>query len=208
TAVPKQCTGTTFCYFNAAGTDIRPEDALYASTRALSNYDTKALNGLGYNSTTCGGDGLAIGSKIGCPIYTSMGTGSKFLVSTFKLSGTDTIASGVVPASTTLSVGLSPVMVLVNNGDATGFGRKSGTNYVFTNINREVLSQVFQGNLQNTDDLLSTAASAGASSGPALQVIQREVLSGTYNTFEFTGVRTLTGSGRILAAKVLNTIVT
>ncbi len=206
-SVPKQCTGTTYCYFNAAGTDIRPEDALYATSRALSTYDTKSLNGLGYNASNCGGDGLAA-SKIGCPIYTSVGTGSKFYVSTFKLSGTDPISSGTVPTSTTLSVGYSPIVVVVNNQDTAGFGRKSGGNYVFTNINREVLSQVFQGNLQNTDDLLSTAATAGASAGPNLQVVQREPLSGTYNTFEFTGVRTLTGSGRTLAAKVAGTNVT
>jgi ABC-type phosphate transport system substrate-binding protein len=208
TSVPKQCTGTTNCYFNAAGTDIRPEDALYATTRALSNYDTKSLNGLGYNSASCGGDGLATASKIGCPIYGAMGSGSKFFVSTFKLTGTDPIASGTVPASTTIPVGYAPQLVIVNNSDATGFGRKSGANYVFTNINREVLSQVFQGNLQNTDDLLSTGATAGASTGPKIQVIQREVLSGTYNTFEFTGVRTLYGSGRTLAVRVANTNVT
>ena len=208
TSVPSHCASGVYCYFNAAGTDIRPEDALYASTRALSNYDSKALNGLGYNATSCGGDGGSPSGKVGCPIYTAMGSGSKFYVSAFKLSGTDPIASGTVPASTTLPVGYSPILVIVNNGDTAGFGRTSGSNYVFTNINREVLSQVFQGNLHNTDDLLTTGATAGASSGPAIQVVQREPLSGTYNTFEFTGVRTLSGSGRILAVSKANSNVT
>ena len=198
TSVPPQCAAGVYCYFNAAGTDIRPEDALYAFTRALSNYASSNLNGLGYNSTSCGGDGLSPSGKVGCPIYSALGTGSKFYVSTFKLSGADPIASGTVPAFTTIPVGASPVLVIVNNQDAAGFGKTSGGNYVFTNINREILSEVFQGNLTLTNDLLSTTASAGHSGQP-IQVIQREIPSGTYNTFEFTGVRTLSGSGRTLA---------
>ena len=198
-SVPPQCASGVYCYFSAAATDIRPEDALYASTRALSNYDSKSLKGLGYNSSQCGGDGLAT-SLVGCPIYSSMGSGSKFFVSKFKLTGADPIATGTVPQSVTLSVGASPVVVFVNNQDTAGFGKKSGGNYVFKNINKEVLSEVFQGNLTRTDDLLTTGATAGARSGQPIQVIIREPLSGTYNTFEFTAVRTLAGSGRVIAA--------
>ncbi len=206
TTAPSYCASGVFCYFNAAATDIRPEDALYGTTRALSNYDTKSLNGLGYNSTGCGGDGLAT-SHVGCTIYTSQGTGSKFNVLTFKLSGTDPISSGSIPPSTTLTVGASPVVVLVNNADTSGFGATSGGNYVYTNINRYTLSQVFQGNLGRTTDLLTTGASA-TPNGVPIQVIQREPLSGTYNTFEFTGVRSLTGSGNPLAVKTANVNVT
>jgi len=199
-SAPSYCASGVYCFFNAGATDIRPEDALYATTRALSNYDSKSLKGLGYNSAQCGGDGLSSGSKIGCPIYSAMGTGAKFYVSAFKLTGSDPIASGAVPASQTLSVGASPQLVIVNDEDSTGFGRKSGGNYVFTNINREILSEVFQGNLIRTDDLLSTSATANTKVGQPIQVIYREPLSGTYNTFEFTGVRTLYGSGRTIAA--------
>ena len=205
TTAPSYCASGVFCYFNAAATDIRPEDALYGTTRALSNYDTKSLNGLGYNSTGCGGDGLSPSGHVGCPIYSAQGTGSKFNVITFKLTGSDPLASGTIPPSQTLSVGASPVVVLVNNQDASGFGAKSGSNYVYTNINRYVLSQVFQGNLGRTTDLLTTAAS-GTPTGVPIQVVQREPLSGTYNTFEFTGVRTLSGSGNPIAAKTATTV--
>ncbi|HYM75154.1 MAG TPA: hypothetical protein VE377_04180 [Candidatus Dormibacteraeota bacterium] len=194
-SAPSWCASGVFCYFNAAATDIRPEDALFASTRALTTYDSKALKGLGYNALGCGGTS----NLIGCPIYSSMGTGSKFYVSSFKLSGSDPIASGSVPASVTLPVGASPIVVFVNNQDTAGFGATSGSNYVFTNINRETLSEVFQGNLGHTGDLLTTSASTSATGQP-IQVIQREPLSGTYNTFEFTGVRTLSGSARTPAA--------
>ena len=206
-SAPSYCASGVFCYFNAAATDIRPEDALYATTRALSNYDTKSLNGLGYNSTGCGGDGLTPSGKVGCTIYTSQGTGSKFNVITFKLSGTDPISSGSIPASETLSVGAAPVLVFVNNGDASGFGSLSGSNYVYTNINRFTLSQVFQGNLSRTTDLLTSGAST-TPGGVPIQAIVREPLSGTYNTFEFTGVRTLTGSGNPIAVKTVNVNVT
>jgi len=199
TSVPPQCASGVYCYFSAGATDIRPEDALYATTRALSNYDSKSLKGMGYNSAQCGGDGLAT-SLVGCPIYSAMGTGAKFYVSKFKLTGADPIALGIVPQSVTLSIGASPLVVFVNNQDAAGFGKKSGGNYVFKNINKEVLSEVFQGNLTRTDDLLTTGATAGARSGKPIQVILREPLSGTYNAFEFTAVRTLGGSGRTIAA--------
>lgn len=212
---PTYCGGGTtatdyYCYFNAAATDIRPEDALYAVTRALSNYDTKELNGLGYNSTNCGGDGLAV-SKVGCPIYTAQATGSKFFASTFKLSGTDPIASGTVPAYTTIPIGASPIVVFVNNADtsATGFGATSSGNYVFTNIDRNTLSHVFTGQLSRTTDLLTTAANTTAlAGGQPIQVVQREPLSGTYNTFEFTGVRTISGGLSSAAVFTNNTNIT
>ncbi len=203
---PTYCGGGTlnsdvYCYFNAAATDIRPEDALYGTTRALAAYDTKALNGLGYDSTACGGDGTG---EFGCPIYTSMATGSKFYVVNFKLVGSDPISLGTIPAFTTIPTGISPVVVFVNNADSSGFGT-GAPSYAYTNINRMILSQVFQGNLSRTTDLLTSGA-AIPGAGKPIQVVQREPLSGTYNTFEFTGVRTLSGSAATPAVKSTNNI--
>ncbi len=213
TTAPAYCASGVFCYFNVAATDIRPEDALYGTTRALSNYDTKSLNGLGYNSSGCGGDGLLTNSHVGCAIYGAMGTGSVFHVAAFKISGSDPISSGAIPASQTFSVGASPLVVFVNNQDTTnspttyniGFGAKNGSNYVFTNINRYMLSQVFQGNVPYTVDLLNNmkpyAPLSPTGTPTPIQVVQREMLSGTYNAFEFTGVRVLLGSGNPLAVR-------
>ncbi len=185
-----------YCYFNAAGTDIRPEDAYIATTRALTTIDTVGhLTGLGYNAAACGGDGLAAGSKIGCPFYDSFGGNKVFNTLLFKLTGTDPIGGGTVPTTVTFDVGAAPILVLVGNGDTTasqGFGAVNGSGqYVFNNINRQVLAQVFSGRTHCTTDLLST----GAGVGKPIQVVQREALSGTYNTFEYTAVRTITGSG-------------
>jgi hypothetical protein len=213
-----------YCYFNAAGTDLRPEDALYAVTRALTAYNGKtypntsvgtgALTGLGYGT----GAGCATGTAmVGCGIEDSFLNGSTtpavFNVVTFKLSGTDPIAGGTIPAYTTLSVGAAPIVAIVGNGDTSTFGFGStysdasgNTNYTFNNINRQTLAQVFSGYTYCTGDLLSNGAAA-ANAGEPIQVIEREPLSGTYGVFEFTAVRTLAGSAnpaQITTAPVSN----
>jgi hypothetical protein len=183
-----------YCYFNAAHTDIRPEDGLFASTRALSSYNTtNGYSGLGYNQTACGATGT--GAKtVGCPIYDSFDQGKVFYPLNFAISGNDPYTAKAVPAFTTIPLGLSPVIVFVNNQSTgtLGFGSTSGGNYVFTNINRTVLGNVFGGTDSCTGDLLTSNTFQGA--GSPIQVVLREPLSGTYNTFEFTGVKTLTAS--------------
>jgi hypothetical protein len=187
--------GGYWCYFNAGATDIRPEDALYATTRALSSYNTtNGLAGLGYNQSTClaGTNGTTVAQQ-GCPILDSFGGNKYFNVLNFKLTGTDPITLATLPTYTTISAGASPIVVFVANADSTstlGFGKTSGGNYTFNNINRAVLSQIYNGTLHCTGDLLPTFAGPGK----PIQVVNREPLSGTYNTFEFTGVRTLAGS--------------
>jgi hypothetical protein len=191
---PSKAGSGQYCYFNAAGTDIRPEDAYIATTRALTTIPTNGhLTGLGYNDAACGGDGLATGSKIGCPFYDSFGGSKVFNTLLFKMSGTDPIGGGAIPSVTSFDVGAAPVVVFVGNGDTTagkGFGATVNGHYTFTNIDRQILAQVFQGRTHCTTDLLTTAPTVGK----PIQVVQREALSGTYNTFEYTGVRTLGGS--------------
>ena len=182
-------TTTKWCFFNAGHADIRPEDTLYATTRALSAYNsTNGLSGLGYDGT-CGSQT----TKIGCPIYESFGKGGVFNVLDFALTGVDPISGAAVPGYTTLNIGAVPVVVFVNDSDSSGFGA-GAPNYTVTNINRKVLAGYYDGTFSCTGDL-SPALGGGA--GKPVQVIQREPLSGTYNTFEFTAVRTLTGSASV-----------
>jgi len=204
-------TSQYYCYFNAAGTDLRPEDALFAVTRALTAYDgftypsTKVgagtLTGLGYGA---GAGCSTCTSTVGCGIEDSFLNGSTssavFNVVTFKISGTDPIASGTIPSYTTLSLGAAPILPIVGNSDTSSYGfgntytdAAGNTNYIFHNINRQVLAQVFSGYTYCTGDLLPTGAGTG-DAGEPIQVIEREPLSGTYGVFEFTAVRTLTGS--------------
>ena len=184
-----------YCSFNAAGTDIRPEDALYAVTRALSAYNTtNSLSGLGYSETGCGANS-SFPTQIGCPIYDAFGQKKVFNVLNFALSGSDPIAKGTEPPITTLSVGASPVVVFVNNGDTSNFGSTAtdaygNTTYVYHDILDKLVSLYFDGTLSCSGDMLT----GGAGAGVPVQIVQREPLSGTCNTFEFTGVRTSYGS--------------
>jgi hypothetical protein len=217
-----------WCYFNYGASDERPEDNLFMATRALSSIPTGGLTGLGYNNSAClaGTDPGATPAEQGCPIVDAFGQNSYFNVLSYKLSGTDPIGSGTIPAYSSLRMGSVPILVFVNNADSSntlGFGAtyndsNGHSHYTFTNINRAVLSDVFQGTLNCTGDLLpgtpgpgNNVYDSGSIAGPPpgagepMQVIVREVLSGTYTAFEYTGVRTLGGSSNAATSKPTNT---
>jgi len=204
-------TAKFWCYFNAAGTDIRPEDALYATTRGLASYNGivppathgGTLTGLGYGANSAGCSGGT--AEVGCGFSDSFNQGSVFNVVNFKLSGTDPISSGTLPSYTTLSVGLAPVVIIAGNEDSANLGHtytdgSGNKNYTYNNINRETLAQIFSGYVGCVGDINNQAAGANA---VPLQVVERESLSGTYNTFEFTGVRTYLG-GPLLSTATPN----
>ena len=189
-------TTTTPAPFNAAPTDLRAEDMLFATTRALTTLDTAKLAGLGYNQTACGANSTA---TVGCIVFTSFSSSKYFNVIKYAISGKDPVTAGTIPKFTTLTTGAAPVLVFVGNGDTSSVGFGAGLDAlgngtpVFTNINKQVLASLFQGRLGRTTDLLPNLPVVPGT-GAAIQSVQREVLSGTYNTFEFNGVRTLAGS--------------
>jgi hypothetical protein len=109
-AIGTSSKGTGDVHVNVAFTDLRPEDALYATTRALGKLNTTTWSGLGYIGPT---------SNIGAPIYTAQGTGTSATPVKFALSGkADPITKIVVPAYTTIPVGAEPVIFVLNNGGA------------------------------------------------------------------------------------------
>ena len=220
-------TSNFWCYFNAAGTDIRPEDAFWATQRLIVNAVASGMTGLDYNNSNCtigsGGPGSQTAS---CQIYDSFGQKGTFNALKFNITGKDPyVAAATVPGYTTLSVGASPVLVGVANADTSGFGKtytdvNSKTVYLFDNILRKKLAFIFEGSTYCTGDILPGAPLAcegtdskgnsipygcGYGSGAALQVVHREPLSGTYNTFEFTGVRSMTGSYNSATSKLSTT---
>ena len=193
---------TAYCYFNVAHTDIRPEDGLFATTRALSSYSTtNGMAGLGYNQAVCGSTGT--GAKVvGCPIYDSFKKGAVFFPNSFSFK-TDPYTGATVPGYTTLSIGAAPELVFVNNADTAGFGATNPDgSYLHQNINRKVLAHVFDGTDSCTGDVLTSAPTPDlyggtvGGAGQPIQAVIREPLSGTYNTFEFNAVRDLTGSAQ------------
>jgi hypothetical protein len=151
--------------FNAAPSDIRPEDALFATNRALASL---ASGGLGYGP-----------GPVGATIETSTGSGRSAQVVDYAISGSDPITGTGVPAYTSVNVGAQVQVVLVNSTNtASGHLGNSGQ---FKNVDRFVLAKVLDGTLGLTRDL-TTAAGLPA---VALKVLEREPLSGTWNTMEF-----------------------
>jgi len=196
------CTTVTGTTMNIAFSDIRPEDAQYATYRALS---TRTYNGAGttaanptyFSSTNLGygnwNNPYDAGSTpvlSGTSILSSFSTTASTPTYFEQVPGAqDAITGQHVGQYATFPVGAVPIIIAVSNTDTTantGLGNGVPGNYLVKNINRFTESYVVDGVLSRTRDITGVA---GAASVP-LQVITREPLSGTYNTFEFTVPRT------------------
>jgi hypothetical protein len=153
--------------FNAAMTDIRSEDALFAVNRALAPWSNDPhCTGLGYT-----GDGL-----VGTPILSSQSTKSVTPVA-FSISGGDPFNGAPVPAWTSIPIGAEPVVVFVNTQTGSAFASNS-----YNNVDRFVLANVLNGTLTRTRDITNVAGLASV----GIKTFLREPTSGTYNTLEFT----------------------
>jgi hypothetical protein len=170
-------------HLNVGLTDIRPEDALYATTRALAKLNTTTWAGLGYVGPT---------ANIGAPIYTDQGTGTKATPVKFALSGAaDPISKIDVPAYTTIPIGAAPIVFIQNNGGASSYpidvvsGVKpglAGGPYLLANL--------FDGTgACTTTNAAFDSFSNGAAATHNVTLFLREPLSGTMNTTEFSVFR-------------------
>lgn len=159
--------------FNAGMTDIRPEDALFATNRALAPL-TQNRSGLGYGPP-----------PIGQPILSAFSSKSAVPVQ-FALSGNDPISGLPITFSyLTNSTGAAPIVVFVNSTQ-TGLGHLGSI--LFNNVGRFPLAWTFNGNLSRGRDLFPTVATLPS---VGIHTMLREPISGTYNTFEFDIVRSL-----------------
>ena len=150
---------------NAAGTDIRPEDAEFAVARALKPCGTAVASGSQYL-------GLGYTSSSSDPIQSFFST-SKFNVVNFTL-----------PTSFTVTpVGATPIVVVVN-GDGSS---NSFSNTSITSISSKALGYFLDGTYSYTLQALSTPEA----SGNPVTTIEREPLSGTYNTMEYNVPNTI-----------------
>jgi hypothetical protein len=161
--------------FTAANTDIRPEDALFATRRSLAALDPTALTGLGY--------GTGPTTLVGTAIQGEVTAGSKATPVNFELSfstdsfgGKDPFSGSTVPAFVTIPVGAAPIVFIANKTDASGLGAA-------TNITTAEALKLFDG------DECDDSVLGGSSSIPVYPFL-REPLSGTMNTTEFNIFRT------------------
>jgi len=160
--------------FNAIGTDIRPEDAKFASVRMFTacgasltrepylntSYQTR---GLGYQTGTKG-----VGTTV-LSFYSS----KSFHVLDFNITGSDPISGGPVRGYTVTTVGAQPIVVAVAPAGGTGIGAA-------TDIQSQNLSLFLNGTYGRSTDI------QGPTTTNAVTTLIREPLSGTYNTMEYS----------------------
>jgi len=167
---------------NVAGTDIRPEDAKFATIRALTDCGVP-VNGVAGSQYLGLGYAVTSGSHIGKPINgSSLGGGSSFNVVDFNLTGTDPISGGAVPTFSVFDVGAVPVVVFVNPANVNGLG-----SILVQNVTRGVLAGFLDGTYGRASDLINQTYVVGSGASNVLTtVFVREPLSGTYNTMEYS----------------------
>jgi hypothetical protein len=154
------------------GTDIRPEDAKFASKRMFTTCGTALTRepfgassystaGLGYQTSKAG---------VGVPVKSFFST-KLFNVIDFNITGTDPITGKAVRGYSVSTVGAQPIVVAVSPASSwTGA----------TDIDASTLALFQDGTLGRTGDIL------GVTTDNAVTVLAREPLSGTYNTMEYS----------------------
>ena len=150
--------------FTAANTDIRPEDALFATNRAL--------NTLGYGSYPDPRSGHSGQYLIGNPIKSFFSTSIANPVSFAIAGGADPFTGKVGPAEVTIPVGAAPIVFVAST--ATGSDVANASNITTANA-----ASLFSG-------LGGCAASLVTGATGPISPVLREPLSGTMNTTEFT----------------------
>lgn len=140
---------------NVAGTDIRPEDAQFAIDRALAGCGLPLASGSQY---------LGLGYTAGSTIKSFFSTKS-FNVVNFTLPGSFTVTP----------LGATPILVVVNSPAGSGFNASGVTSIAAKNL------ALFLDGTYTTTGQVNSATPSGSTA----TTIEREPLSGTYNTMEF-----------------------
>lgn len=158
---------------NVAATDIRPEDAKFATLRALTTCGTPVVPGSQYL-----GLGYTSGTSIAGSTHQSSGSGGGFNVGNFNLLGTDPYTGNALPGNFVVTpVAATPVVVFVNPSDTSGFG-----SLLVNNIDRATLAGYLDGTYGGVNALVAAGYAAPAA---GTTVYLREPLSGTFNTMEY-----------------------
>jgi hypothetical protein len=162
--------------FTHAYTDIRPEDGQFAFFR-IAGTQTAPSGPFGYDPLVSGSFPL-----VGTPVHSSF-SASFAQPSPFNITGTDPSSGGAIPQTTTIPIGAAPVLVIVNSNVSLANA---------TNILSKTAAKLFSGQIGDPQAVFGTTVVPGA--GQILSQIQREPISGTYNTFEFQVVHARDGS--------------
>ena len=160
----------------AGMTDIRPEDAKFMQSRIVSVLNTTTYAGLGYGTGSL--------TQVGTQILGAAGNYQGGLATPviFNITGHDPISALAIPANATIAVGAAPITFILNR---TAGGVLAGTNP--SNINTFSAQLLYSGRVcqASTIDTITNGGLDGA-----VHVVQREPLSGTGTTAEYTVFRT------------------
>jgi ABC-type phosphate transport system substrate-binding protein len=159
-------TGKNTVALTAANTDIRPEDALFATNRAL--------NTLGYGSVADPRTGHSGQFLIGNPIESHFSTAIANPVSFAIAGGADPFSGTVGPAEITIPIGAAPIVFVAST--ATGSTVAAASNITTANA-----AHLFSGT-----GTTPCAASLVTGATGAIDPVLREPLSGTMNTTQYT----------------------
>jgi len=205
-------------HVNAGMTDIRAEDALFATTRSLAILNTTTYAGLGYRRTP-------VNANIGAPILsTKSGSSANATPVKFALHDLDPISHTAVRSYNTVPIGAAPIMFIANNGGSLPYALNLVSNISVTpNSNATKYAERLFGGIDpctttslafgsgnrcsggtapnndgavctsNTDCVATGAGVAGTCNAVAsadISLFLREPLSGTMNTVEFDVFRT------------------
>lgn len=173
--------------FTAAFTDIRPEDAKFAQCRTASTLEAVDYTGLGYG-TTADPSCRTTPTLIGTPILSAVKTPpTKANPVAFNISGTDPFTGNPIPAYTTIPIGAAPIVFIINRTDtASGGLGEPGANH---NVSLATIQSIYTSGAHCDTNTLGASGT-----NKPLTVYNREPLSGTFNTTEFTNFR-LTANG-------------
>jgi hypothetical protein len=184
--------GTGGIHVNVGMTDIRPEDALFATVRSITALNTTTYAGLGYVGPT---------SNIGAPIYTNSGlavnagTGTTANPVRFGLSGkVDPFnTANHAPTYTTIPIGAAPIVFIANNGTGAPLITNITTGIVpdVAQPAADYLASLFFGGEENCDTNDLVFGGPGDGAGTPLTIFLREPLSGTENTTEYSLFRSV-----------------
>jgi len=188
---------------NLIMTELRPEDIQYAAARALSKL-TPGRSGLGYgdwpNPTTFGS--TVVGAQVGSSYSASVSAACDFEIAPL---GVDPISGSPPGRWETYPIGVVPILIIGSNEDNSATGLGQGLNpgfagpgpwtagpYAASNLGRFTAGYVFNGSLTRTTDILPNGTSLASScvgGSCGLTQLQREMISASYNAFEYSGPR-------------------
>ena len=169
----------------ASFTDIRPEDAAFATARANAALGATVADGA-HSYAGLGYTGALSATETNTNYVESSFSTADFQVVPFNTHGTDPLTGKAIPAFTSYRVGVDPIVLLDNRTNVSGLGAKNSSGkYYFTNLTSAQASTLWSGGTCSS----SVFAVSGAPAVPLI-VAEREPLSGTYNTFEYQVINT------------------